>query len=100
MARRRHNPLQPTDEPRWAVVRNQLSQPVRYRMLAPRTDLRAALAAEREQMIAEGWEADELRWYAFCFCQKGNDRWCVAIECYEPGHAPTGHGHHIGAAKR
>jgi len=47
-------------------------------------------------MIADGWLADELTRYQFVFCQRGNDRWSVQIECYEPGTAPIGHGHHIG----
>lgn len=94
--RGRHNPLEPANELRWVVVRDACNRPVRYRMLSPRADLRAALASERDRMLAEGWVTDEIRWYAFVFCQKGNDRWCISVECYEPGTSPPGPGTRLG----
>ena len=71
------------------------SRPVRYTQLPAGTDLKATLAAERQRMIADGWVADELTRYTFVFCQRGNDRWCITIESFEPGTAPIGHGHLI-----
>jgi hypothetical protein len=72
-----------------------MSRPVRYTELPPGADLRAATVAERERMMADGWVVDEIRRYSFVFATRENDRWCITIECYEPGTAPIGHGHLI-----
>lgn len=68
------------------------SRPIRHAELPPGANLKAALATERERLIVEGWRADELERYAFCFCERGNERVCISIECYEPGKAGLGHG--------
>ena len=58
---------------------------------------RAAMAAQGAFRQAEGWMVEEIPHNcAFFFCSRGNERICVAIECYEPGKAPTGHGSVIG----
>ena len=88
----RPDPLATVREPRWLVVRDRVSVPIRYTELSPGADLRAALAQERERLIANGWRADKLTRYSFCFCDRDNDRVCITIECYEPGRAGLGHG--------
>jgi hypothetical protein len=98
MARRRSgpDPLATVPERRWLVIRNACSQPLRHSVLPPNANLKAALAAERQRLVDEGWTADELTRYAFVFCRRENERVCVSIECFEPGTAPIGHGSMIG----
>ncbi len=86
-------------KPRWLVVRDRCSRPLRFTQLAPGADLKAALAGERARLIAEGWQAEELTWYAFCFCERADKRVCISIECYEPGMAPSGPGSFLGKPK-
>src|ERR1700681_2857703 len=98
MARRLSNPdpLATVAEMRWLVVRDVCSRPLRHSVLPPNSDLRAALAAEQKRLVDEGWNSEELTRYSFVYCQRGNERVCVSIECFEPGTAPIGHGSMIG----
>jgi hypothetical protein len=78
--------LNPVGEPRWLVVRDRFSHVVHCLQLRPNTDLRTAMNAERGRRLADGWLADEIaRNCAFFFCNRAEERVCVAIECYEPG---------------
>jgi hypothetical protein len=43
-------------------------------VLPPNADLKAALAAERQRLVDEGWAADELTRYSFVFCRRANER--------------------------
>jgi hypothetical protein len=72
------------------------ADPCGHSLLPPNTDLKAALAAERQRLLDEGWTADELTRYAFVFCRRENERVCVSIEHFEPGTAALGHGSMIG----
>ena len=98
MSRRRgqHDPLQTVNEPRWLVLRNQLSQIDWHVPLLPNSDLRAALEAGRQQLIDAGCAMDEMKWYAFVFGQRGTDRICLAIEAVVPGSSTVGHGTYLG----
>jgi hypothetical protein len=87
------DPLKPLREPRWLVIRDQCRRAIEYRELSPGADLRAAMETERVRRVAEGWRVEEVpKNCAFCFAQRGEERVCIAIECYEPGAAPLGHG--------
>lgn len=78
--------LNPVNEPRWLVVRDRLSHVVSWQALAPKADPRSAMSAERARRVAEGWRAEGIpRHCAFFFCDRGEERVCVAIECFEPG---------------
>lgn len=93
MRRRRgdHDSLQPVNEPRWLVIRDRYSIVIEYRELRPNADLRAVMAAEQERWCAGGWVSTGLtRNRGFFFCDRGEERRCVGIECYEPG-ARSGH---------
>ncbi len=94
MARYRSSPdpLATVNAMCWLVVRDVCSRPLRHSMLQPNTDLRAALAAERQRLVDEGWIANELTRYSFVYCQRENERVCISIECFEPGTAPLGQG--------
>jgi len=93
------DPLASVPERRWLVVRDRVSLPVRFTELPPGTDLKRALAEERQRLVADGWHADELTRYAFCFCDRDNERVCVSIECYEPDKVPVSHGSPRGRPK-
>jgi hypothetical protein len=67
--------LNAVNEPRWFVMRDRFSRAIEYR--------------ERARLAAEGWSVDTIpKNCSFCFCDRGNERVCIAIECYEPGKAP------------
>jgi hypothetical protein len=44
---------------RWLVVRDRTSHVLDYRELAPYSDLRAAMAAERASMMVDGWNCGD-----------------------------------------
>ena len=93
----RPDALNPTTECRWLVVRNHWGRVIHWEVLPQHADLRGAMAAHGAFRQAEGWVVEEIPHNcAFFFCSRGNERICVAIECYEPGKAPTGHGSVIG----
>jgi hypothetical protein len=81
--------LNPVNEPRWFVMRDRFSRATEYRALEPRADLRGVMEAQRVRLAAGGWSVDTIpKNCSFCFCDRGNERVCIAIECYEPGKAP------------
>jgi hypothetical protein len=85
--------LSPVPEPRWLVIRDRGSHPLEYLELWPGTDLHAAIEAERTRRIAAGWHVEAVpRNCSFCFADRGPDRVCISIECFEPGCAGLGHG--------
>lgn len=90
------DPLATVREPRWLVVRDRASRPVSYRQLPGGSDLKSSLAAERQRLMDEGWRADPMTRYSFVYCERDAQRWCISIECYEPGHVPVGHGTYLG----
>jgi hypothetical protein len=68
-------------------------QALEYRELWPGSDLRGALGAERARRAAEGWHVEDIPTNcAFCFADRGQERVCISIECFEPGTAGLGHG--------
>ena len=70
---------------RWLVVRDRYSVVLESLKLRPATDLRAVMLDERERRVRDGWTAGEVpRNCGFFFCERGAERVCVAIECFEP----------------
>lgn len=46
------------------------------------------LSARAER--ADGWVVDDIPHYcSFCFCDKGDEHICIAIECFEPSAVPV-----------
>jgi hypothetical protein len=85
--------LNPVNEPRWLVVRDACSRAIEFQALAPGAGLRAALKTRTAVLAADGWQIGDIpRNCSFVFCERGNERLCVGIECYEPGTAGLGHG--------
>lgn len=86
----RPDPLLPVSEPRWLVVRDQLSQAIAWNELQPLTDLQAVLEQKREQRRLDGWSVEDISpATAFFFCGRGGERHCISIESYAPGTVPT-----------
>lgn len=82
--------LEPIDEPRWLVIRDRFSRVLESQALAPRANLREVMKAERSRRVRTGWLAEDIpRNCAFFFCDLGNERVCVSIECFEPGDVGT-----------
>lgn len=87
------DPLLPICEPRWLVIRDRYSRPLEYRKLGPGADLRVAIETERARRAADGWRVEDIpRNCAFCFADRGEERVCISIDCFEPGTVGLGHG--------
>jgi hypothetical protein len=90
MARRSvFDPLEPTSEPRWHVVRNMHRAVLDARLLPPGTNLKRTFVAAMLEHIDGGWQLGEFgsRIGVF-FCTKGNERRQVEISSSDPGHWP------------
>jgi hypothetical protein len=80
------DPLRPRNAVTWLVVRNQHSQLVEGTELAPNTDLRKVLTAERDTRIAAGWDADSIgARCSYFFCKKDGVRLFVGTQVVQPG---------------
>jgi hypothetical protein len=93
MARRTiYDPLEPTQEPRWYVVRDRLNTVLEARALVAGTDLKRILVAAMLERIDRGWHLGEFGSRAGSFfCIKGGERCQVRIEAADPGR-PVGYG--------
>jgi hypothetical protein len=87
-----YDPLEPTAEPRWYVVRDRLSRVLESRALPTGTNLKRVLVAAMVERIDAGWHLGEFgsRGGSF-FCTKGSERCQVGIEASDPGR-PIGYG--------
>jgi hypothetical protein len=87
MARRgSYDPLAPRNAVAWFIVRNALSEPLECAEIAPNTDLRRILTAERAARISAGWDAETIG--AHCsvfFCKRDGVRLYVGIQAVAPG---------------
>ena len=94
MPRRRSSPdpLATVNEPRWLVIQDKSSQPIKSIRLEPRTDLKAALAKARQHFIDTGWNVEPPTRYSFVFARRGTEQWCISINAVEPGSSLVGHG--------
>jgi len=87
------DPLAPTAEATWLVVRNEIREAIEVTSLERKTNLRAILSAAREARVADGWKADPIgRSCAFFFCAKDGVRLMVGIERRDPASPTLGHG--------
>jgi hypothetical protein len=85
---RRHvfDPLEPTKEPRWYVVRNMHRAVLEVRPLAPGTNRKREFIAAMLEWIDAGWDIAEFSSRVACFfCTRGSERRMVQI-------TPTDHG--------
>lgn len=96
MARRNEfDPLEPTSEARWYVVRDAHRATLEVRALAPGSDLKRVFVAAMLERIDSGWKVGEFssRNGSF-FCARGAQRCMVGIESADPGqHAGYGAAH-------
>ena len=89
------DPLEPTAEPRWYVVRDRLGRVLEATALPAGTDLKRALVTAMLERIDAGWKLGEFgsRGGSF-FCVRGPERCRVGIEAADPGkHAGYGSAH-------
>jgi hypothetical protein len=86
------DPLEPTAEPRWYVVRDRLNAILEARALPAGIDLKRVFVAAMVERIDAGWRLGEFssRGGSF-FCTRGSDRCQVGIEAADPGR-PIGYG--------
>jgi len=87
MARRSvFDPLEPTSEPRWYVVRNMHRAVLEARALPPGADLKRAFVAAMLEWIDGGWQLGEFSSTGgVFFCAKGVERRMVQISASDPG---------------
>jgi hypothetical protein len=83
------DPLEPTQEPRWYVVRSMQGTLLESRQLAAGADLKRAFVAAMLEWIDAGWRLGEFdsRCGTF-FCTQGTDRRMVAIQPTDPANPP------------
>lgn len=88
---RRHvfDPLEPSKEPRWYVVRNMHRAVLEVRELTPGANLKRVFIAAMLEWIDAGWEIAEFSSRAgVFFCTKGVNRRQIEVTPTEP--APGG----------
>ena len=93
MARRSvFDPLEPTQEPRWYVVRDARSTLLEARPLPPSTDLKRVFIAAMLERIDAGWKLGEFSSRGgSVFFTRGSERCMLGIEAADPGQ-PVGYG--------
>lgn len=96
MGRRRalFDPLEPSSEPRWYVVRSVHGAVLEKRAIAAGTDLKRLFVSAILEWIDAGWGVGE---FSSCagtfFCSRGSERRTVTIQSTDP----DGERHHGGA---
>lgn len=97
MIRRRtiFDPLEPTKEPRWVVVRNMHGALLEARSLSPGSDLKRAFVALMLEWIDAGWQLGEFSsTTGTFFCTRGVERRMFNLTPSDPGDARMGgHAH-------
>jgi hypothetical protein len=94
MARRSvFDPLEPSRERRWYVVRNMCGALLEARLLPAGSDLKRAFVAAMLEWIDAGWQLKEFssRTGVF-FCDKGVERRMIEITPSDPGAVPVSRG--------
>src|ERR1700722_18070238 len=83
------DPLEPTQEPRWYVVRNMHGALLEARPLPGGCDLKRVFAAAMLEWIDAGWRLGEFSSTGgVFFCTRGAGRRMVSITASEPGAHP------------
>jgi hypothetical protein len=79
------DPLEPSSEPRWYVVRSAHGAVLETRAIAPGTDLKRLFACALLEWIDAGWRVGE---FSSCagtfFCSRGVERRTVSIQSTDP----------------
>jgi hypothetical protein len=82
------DPLEPTKEPRWVVVRNMHGALLEARGLSPGSDLKRAFVVLMLEWIDAGWRLGEFSSTAGTFfCTRGVERRMISIMPGDPGDA-------------
>jgi hypothetical protein len=80
-----YDPLEPTQEPRWIVVRSMHGAVLESRQLPTGADLKRVFIASMLQWIDDGWTLGEFssRTGAL-FCNRLNDRRMISVDAGDP----------------
>jgi hypothetical protein len=83
--RQRFDPLATVREKRYLVVRDRTSQLIAYSILAPGSNLRAALEDAASARAADGWTVEKINFIAaLFFCSRQKERLSVSIVAVDP----------------
>lgn len=99
MSRRRqiHDPLEPSQAPRWYVVRGMHGQVIESCELPGGTDLKRAFVAAMLAWMDRGWSLGEFSSSsAAFFCHRHPERRMVSIDPTDPNEVPMYGGSHLG----
>jgi hypothetical protein len=98
MVRRRplHDPLEPTQEPRWYVVRSMHGTVIEARQLPGGTNLKRAFLSAMIEWIDDGWTVKEFSSSAAAFfCDRSPERRMISIDPTDPHDVPMYGGAHL-----
>jgi hypothetical protein len=99
MVRRRalHDPLEPSSEPRWYVVRSMHGTVLESRRLPDGADLKRTFLTAMLQWLDDGWRLGEFSSAsASFFCDRNPERRMVSIDPTDPYDVPMYGGAHLG----
>src|SRR5438270_8793733 len=81
----KYEPLQPSGQPRWLVIRNMHRGLLSQQLLAPGTDLGGAFVMALAAQVQAGWTLETFSSNVACaFCSRGGERCAVSIEAEDP----------------
>jgi len=87
-----YDPLEPTREPRWYVVRGAQGEVLEVRPLPAGTDLKRVFVAAMLERIDAGWQLGEFSSRGgSVFFTRRTERCMVSVEAADPG-KPVGYG--------
>ena len=94
--RQRYDPLHTNTAPQWLARVDKFNKVIESRKLAPRTDLRAALAAGIEELRRDGWTIEGVSCNG-TFVHRAAERHYLGVYPADPGEAPLSlHGKYPG----
>lgn len=95
--RQRHDPLEPTSEPRWYVVRSMHGSIIESRQLPAGADLKRVFLLAMLEWLDAGWTLAEFSSAsAVFFCIRNPERRMISIDPTNPHDAPMYGGAHLG----
>jgi hypothetical protein len=98
MVRRRqlHDPLQPSAQPRWYVVRSMHGSVIESRLLPGGANLKRIFLAAMIEWLDAGWSLGEFSSAsATFFCDRNPERRMVSIDPSDPADVPMYGGSHL-----
>jgi hypothetical protein len=95
--RQRHDPLEPSSEPRWYVVRSMHGSIIESRQLPAGADLKRVFLIAMLEWLDAGWTLTEFSSAAAAFfCVRNPERRMISIDPTNPYAVPMYGGAHLG----